>query len=275
MRAERPYRVTTCQRGAGARGTRRAPRDADSPGRHRIARDDRGLADHPVGEHPAGGELERLVGPQDERRQRVLAVSLDDRPGELEPGPGDRRGGILAGLRSRGGQHRRDQGAPDHEIDEVLQCASDGPAPAPFTARWPTPCRGRGRPTMSALSRRKRREQHPAAGERPLTATAVRTPARRTGRRGRPPHRTQLPIVNRIGLRSRSSAASQRLPRRRTRSAARGSRHTIARCLSRPRENAESPLRAAGRSGDRDADAAARRSRPRRGVPAAPAAAAP
>ena len=49
-------------------------------GRDGVGRDHRRSADHPVGEHAAGGERQRLVRPQQKRRQRVGAVGLDDRP---------------------------------------------------------------------------------------------------------------------------------------------------------------------------------------------------
>ena len=48
-------------------------------GRDRVGRDHRGAADHPVGEHAAGGEGERLVGSQQKRRERVGAVGIDHR----------------------------------------------------------------------------------------------------------------------------------------------------------------------------------------------------
>src|SRR5579875_6673 len=51
--------------------------------RHGIARDDRGLTDHLVGEHALGGEVEGLVGAQHEGTQRVLAEALDDRASDL------------------------------------------------------------------------------------------------------------------------------------------------------------------------------------------------
>ena len=42
-------------------------------GADRVSRHDRGLADQPVCEHGSGSEPEGLVGPQDERRDRVVA----------------------------------------------------------------------------------------------------------------------------------------------------------------------------------------------------------
>jgi len=50
-------------------------------GADRIAGDDRRLADDPVGDHPARGELKALVRAQDERRERVIAVSVDNGSG--------------------------------------------------------------------------------------------------------------------------------------------------------------------------------------------------
>ena len=47
----------------------------------RVAGDDRRLPQRPVGEHPAGGEVERLVGAQREQRDRVVAVRRDQRGG--------------------------------------------------------------------------------------------------------------------------------------------------------------------------------------------------
>ncbi len=49
-----------------------------SGGRDGVRGDDRGAADHAVGEESPGGEQQRLVGAQHERRQRVAAVLLDD-----------------------------------------------------------------------------------------------------------------------------------------------------------------------------------------------------
>ena len=51
-----------------------------SVGRDRVGRDHGGATDDPVGEHAARGEGERLVGPQQERRERVGAVGVEDGP---------------------------------------------------------------------------------------------------------------------------------------------------------------------------------------------------
>ena len=87
-------------------------------GRNRIGRDHRGAADHPVGEYAAGGEGQCLVGPQQERRQRIGAVRIDDRSRRpvlvLQMAVG---GGGGADERAQG-QHRDGRGARDEDVDE-------------------------------------------------------------------------------------------------------------------------------------------------------------
>ena len=103
-------------------------------GGDRVGRDDRRTADDAIRQHAAAGERQRLVGTQQERRERIVGVGIDD---------GARRPVLVVGV-AVGGRRRADQRAQREHAHGGGRAHQQLDQPDPVAAHARRGCRADG-----------------------------------------------------------------------------------------------------------------------------------